>query len=94
MEDDGAVSMIPLSDVSRRPKRFPVATIVIILLNAFVFMSELIGGDTFVKQWSVIPADIVAGKNWVTILTAMFMHGGWMHIIGNLVLLKAFGPEI
>ncbi|PYS03229.1 MAG: rhomboid family intramembrane serine protease [Acidobacteria bacterium] len=86
--------MIPLSDASRRPKRFPVATLVIILLNAFVFMLELNGGEAFVKQWSVIPADVVAGKNWVTILTAMFMHGGWMHIIGNLVFLKAFGPEM
>lgn len=52
------------------------------------------GGDEFVKQWSLIPADIVAGRHWVTILTAMFMHGGWMHIIGNMVFLWAFGPEI
>ena len=94
MEEVGVVSMIPLSDASRRPKRFPVATLVIILLNAFVFMLEVNGGEAFVKQWSVIPADVVAGKNWVTILTAMFMHGGWMHIIGNLVFLKAFGPEM
>ena len=42
----------------------------------------------------MIPADIVAGQRWITILTAMFMHGGWMHIIGNMVFLKAFGPEI
>jgi membrane associated rhomboid family serine protease len=54
---------------------------------------ELYGGEAFVKQWAAIPADIVAGKNWVTIITAMFMHRGWMHI-GNLVFLKAFGPEI
>src|SRR5438093_9182892 len=86
--------MIPLSDASRRPKRFPVVTLVVILLNVFVFMLELSGGEAFVKQWSVIPAEVVAGKNWVTILTSMFMHGGWMHIIGNLIFLKAFGPEI
>jgi membrane associated rhomboid family serine protease len=42
----------------------------------------------------VIPADIVAGKLWVTILTAMFMHAGWLHLIGNMVFLWAFGPEI
>src|SRR5437867_1238792 len=94
MEEVGVVSMIPLSDASRRPKRFPVATLVIILLNAFVFMLQLTGGEAFVKQWSVIPADVVARKNWVTIVASMFMHGGWMHIIGNLVFLKAFGPEI
>src|SRR3984893_5164179 len=50
--------------------------------------------ETFIQQWSVIPADIAAGRHWVTIVTAMFMHGGWMHIIGNMVFLKAFGPEI
>jgi len=86
--------MIPLSDDSRRPQRFPAVTLAIILANAIVFLMELSGGDDFVRQWSVIPADIVAGKHWVTILTAMFMHAGWVHIIGNMVFLWAFGPEI
>ena len=45
-------------------------------------------------SWSVIPADIVAGHHWITILTAMFMHGSWSHIIGNMVFLWAFGPEV
>jgi membrane associated rhomboid family serine protease len=55
---------------------------------------ELGGGDAFVLKWSLIPADIVAGHHWITILTAMFMHGSWSHIIGNMVFLWAFGPEI
>ena len=46
------------------------------------------------KRWSVIPADIVAGHRWLTILTSMFMHGSWSHIIGNMVFLWAFGPQI
>ncbi len=86
--------MIPLSDASRRPTRFPIVTSAIIVVNALVFLMELNGGDAFVKQWSLIPADIVAGRHWITILTAMFMHGGWMHILGNMVFLWAFGPEI
>jgi membrane associated rhomboid family serine protease len=86
--------MIPLVDASRRPRRFPAVTTLIIVVNAFVFLLELMGGDSFVKQWSVIPADIVVGRHWVTIVTAMFMHAGWMHIIGNMVFLWAFGPEI
>jgi len=86
--------MIPLGDASRRPRRFAVVTVTIILVNALVFVMELMGGDAFVKQWSVIPADIVAGRHWITILTAMFMHGGWMHILGNMVFLWAFGPEV
>jgi len=86
--------MIPLTDASRRPEHFPVVTIGIIVVNALVFVLELMGGDEFVKQWAMIPADIVAGRHWITILTAMFMHGGWMHILGNMVFLWAFGPEI
>ena len=86
--------MIPLRDASREPQRYPVITRGIIVVNVLVFLLELAGGEPFVKQWSVIPADIAAGRHWITILTAMFMHAGWMHIIGNMVFLWAFGPEI
>ena len=86
--------MIPLSDASRRPRSFPVVTTAIIVVNVLVFLLELNGGDAFVMQWSEIPAEIVAGHRWITVLTAMFMHAGWMHIIGNMVFLWAFGPEI
>ena len=85
---------IPLRDISRRPVHRPVVTISIIVINVVVFLLELAGGEPFVQQWAVIPANIVAGQHWITILTAMFMHGGWMHIIGNMVFLWAFGPEI
>jgi len=85
---------IPLRDISRRPVHRPVVTIAIIAINVFVFILELIYGNAFVQQWAVIPAYIAAGQRWITILTAMFMHGGWMHIIGNMVFLWAFGPEI
>src|ERR1700726_3746476 len=86
--------MIPLGDASRRPVHLPVVTALLILVNGFVFVLELMGGDAFVATWSAIPADIVTGRDWITILTAMFMHGSWMHIIGNMVFLWAFGPEI
>src|SRR5215467_2105268 len=88
------MGVIPLSDISRRPTRFPIVTASIVAANALMFILELIGGDRFVAKWSLIPADIVAGRNWITILTSMFMHGGWSHIIGNMVFLWAFGPEI
>ncbi|MGB2677565.1 MAG: rhomboid family intramembrane serine protease [Candidatus Acidiferrum sp.] len=86
--------MIPLTDASRRPAHFPIVTTCIILANFFVFALELSGGDAFVLQWSAIPANIMSGHRWITILTAMFMHGSWSHIIGNMVFLWAFGPEI
>jgi rhomboid family protein len=86
--------MIPLRDESRRPEQFPVVTALLIAANAVVFILELIYGEAFVTRWSVVPADIVAGHHWVTILTAMFMHASWSHILGNMVFLWAFGPEI
>src|SRR5215469_14606407 len=86
--------LIPLSDASRRPVNMPVVTVLIILVNVFVFVLELMNGEPFVVKWSAVPADIVSGHHWVTIFTAMFMHGGWSHIIGNMVFLWAFGPEI
>jgi membrane associated rhomboid family serine protease len=86
--------MIPLSDESRQPRSFPVVTTAIIAVNAVVFVMELVGGEPFVMRWAEVPATIVAGHRWITILTAMFMHAGWMHIIGNMVFLWAFGPEV
>ncbi|HEX3569845.1 MAG TPA: rhomboid family intramembrane serine protease [Acidobacteriaceae bacterium] len=86
--------MIPLGDASRRLQRWPVVTIVLILANIYVFTRELIYGDSFVYHFSAIPVYIVAGSRWWTIFTAMFMHGGWLHIIGNMIFFWAFGPEI
>jgi rhomboid family protein len=88
------MGVIPLSDASRRPNRFPVMTASIIAVNALVFLIELVGGETFVTTWSLHPADIVAGNRLITILTSMFMHGSWSHILGNMVFLWAFGPAI
>ena len=87
-------TVVPLSDASRRPTHFPAMTALIIAANALMFVAELANGDAFVLKWSVVPADIVAGHHWITILTAMFLHGSWSHIIGNMVFLWAFGPEI
>ncbi len=87
-------AVIPLRDESRRPRQFPAVTMTIIVVNALVFVLELNGGEAFVMRWSVVPATIVSGHNWIMLLTAMFMHAGWMHIIGNMVFLWAFGPEI
>ena len=86
--------MIPLEDESRRLKSFPIVTVLIIVACVIVFVMELVGGNAFVMQWSVIPADISSGHHYITIITSTFLHGSWFHIIGNMVFLWAFGPEI
>jgi membrane associated rhomboid family serine protease len=86
--------LIPLTDATRRPVHFPIVTTSIIVTNLFVFALELRGGDGFVLKWAAVAAHIISGHDWITILTAMFMHGSWSHILGNMVFLWAFGPEI
>ena len=86
--------MVPLSDADRRPLQFPIANVLIVAVNVVVFVLELLGGDSFINQWSEVPAQIVAGHNWITILTSMFMHAGIVHIAGNMLFLWVFGPEI
>lgn len=86
--------MFPLSDESRHLRTRPVVTILIIAINIAAFALELSQSEDWVVQWSVVPSDIVSGQHWITLLTAMFLHGGFMHIIGNMVFLWVFGPEM
>jgi membrane associated rhomboid family serine protease len=69
-------------------------TLAIVALNVFVFILELSFGEGFVTHWAAVPADIAAGHHLPTLLTAMFLHGSWLHIIGNMIFLWAFGPEV
>ena len=86
--------MIPLKDIDRKQISFPLITVMIIGLNAFMFLLELSGGEDFVVRWSLIPSDFISGRDWLTILTATFMHGSVLHIAGNMIYLCAFGPVI
>jgi len=86
--------MFPLGDASRRITGIPFVTVALIAINAVVFYFELTQGERFITQWSLVPAQIAHQQRLETIVTAMFMHGGWMHIIGNMIFLWAFGPQM
>ncbi len=85
---------IPLGDVSQPARRATAVTVMLIAINVFVFFLELQGGNRFVYAWSAVPVRIVYGHSAVTLLTSMFMHAGFLHIIGNMIYLWAFGPAI
>ena len=86
--------MIPREDIDRKPLHAPVITSVIIAINVFVFVLEMIYGAPFIIRFSYIPAEIAAGQHLITLLTAMFIHGGLLHIAGNMIFFWAFAPEI
>ena len=85
--------MFPVSDVI--PSRTtPVVTIAIIILNAIAFLYELTLGEReleqFVQAFGVVPADF----SWLTVLSSMFLHGGWLHFLGNMLYLWIFGDNV
>ena len=86
--------MIPLGDSTRRPINFPIMTLAIIGVNAFVFILELLRGEAFINRWAFVPANILTPHGFLTIFTAMFMHAGWVHFLGNMLFFWAFAPQI
>ncbi|HJX37836.1 MAG TPA: rhomboid family intramembrane serine protease [Anaerolineae bacterium] len=92
--------MIPLGD-SVPSERTPFVTYALIALNVLVFSWELVLGpraDRLIYTWGAIPADVVAWRQepavLLTLVTSMFLHGGWFHLIGNMLYLAIFGNNV
>jgi membrane associated rhomboid family serine protease len=88
--------MFPVGDDNSQERTVPVVTFALIALNVLFFLVELSGGDQFIKDWAFIPARFSAHPetNVVTIFTSMFMHGGWVHLFGNMLFLWIFGDNV
>ena len=101
--------MIPIRD-NRPTRHKPVVTWTLIALNVLVFLIEWSAGDAgmeaIVRRFGVVPSVLVEGQwslpraaggaqgAWVTPLTSLFLHGGWLHLIGNMWFLHIFGDNV
>jgi membrane associated rhomboid family serine protease len=98
--------VIPLRDANPT-RRTPVVTLALIVGCFVGFAYELgvgaSGGDAallaFVTEWGVVPADLVGAggpgpMEAATLVTSQFLHGGWLHLIGNLLYLWIFGNNV
>ncbi len=92
--------MIPLSD-NVRGERAPIVTIALIVINATLFILESLLGpaaDRLVYTFGVVPAQLVQNwsnpLSWLPLITSMFLHGGWTHLIGNMLYLWVFGDNV
>ncbi len=86
--------MIPLKDDNPR-SAFPVLTITLITVNILAFLLELqFGLEYVVMKYGAIPIEIVNGQDLETMFTSMFLHGGFMHLAGNMLYLWIFGDNI
>lgn len=88
--------MFPLGDDNTQRRSLPIVTVVLIALNVLVFFVELNGGQAFIQQWAFIPGRFASdpAQQAHTIFSAMFMHGGWMHLFGNMLYLWIFGDNV
>lgn len=92
--------MFPIRD--HNPSgRTPYVCHALIVINVLVFLSTwtAFSGDErglffFYRDWGLVPAAAMAGEGWHTILTSMFLHGGWLHLGGNMLFLWIYGDNI
>lgn len=92
--------MIPLGDnVVRTSTAF--VTYTLIALNILGFFIELGQGaniEAFIRTWGTVPALIGQWQTYplilITLVTSIFLHGGWMHLIGNMIFLSVFGKSV
>lgn len=89
--------MIPIRDENAR-QHFPAVTLGLIAINVIVFIHQSLLSSVqlneFIVQYGAVPYYISSGSHLSTILTSMFLHGGVMHIAGNMLYLYIFGDNI
>ena len=89
--------MFPIWDDQVQGGYTPYRTRVFIVINVLVFFYQVslwAGLDEFIMTRGTIPEQIMSGSGYLTLITAMFLHGGWMHLIGNMLFLYVFGDNI
>jgi rhomboid family protein len=101
--------MLPIGDDDSDRRMAPLINYVLIAVNVlvFVFLQGMGGNEKFTYAYSTVPAEILTGKDisagvleptpipvYFTLITSMFMHGGWAHLLGNMLFLWVFGDNI
>jgi membrane associated rhomboid family serine protease len=90
--------VFPIGDENPRRENVPYANIALVAINAIVFISMLTLSqpqlERFVYRFGTVPAEILHGQGYYTLITSQFVHGGFLHVVGNLIFLWVFGDNI
>ncbi|RLI27992.1 rhomboid family intramembrane serine protease, partial [Candidatus Bathyarchaeota archaeon] len=95
--------MLPLHDLNR-PLRTPHVTRILIIINVSVFLATILYAwldvdelsfmaDVY-DEFAMFPREIIRGERLYTVFTSMFLHGGLLHLFGNMVFLYVFGDNV
>jgi len=100
--------MFPIGDDSVRGGPAPLVTVSLVVLNVLAFFLELSQPSSgalqsFIQAWGVVPREYALARDipptiplpfWSTLITSMFLHGGWLHLGGNMLYLWIFGDNL
>jgi membrane associated rhomboid family serine protease len=90
--------MFPIGDENRGIRSRPYVTYALIAINVVIFLYQITLDQSaltdFILKWGTIPREISDGTDLFTLGTCMFLHGGWLHIAGNMLFLWVFGDNI
>lgn len=98
--------MLPIGDDAEAGAT-PIVNWTLVALNVLAFLMEMAQPaealQSFIQAWGVVPREYAAARDlaptiplpfWTTLLTSMFLHGGWMHLGGNMLYLWIFGDNL
>ncbi len=90
--------IFPVGDDQVKGGYFPLFSYSFIVLNVLVFIFQVSLPPTevegFIMTYGCIPIEITSGQDFFTLFTSMFLHGGWMHLMGNMLFLWVFADNI
>lgn len=86
--------IFPIGDDQVKGGYFPLFSYAFIALNIGLFLLQLQFPDNLVCSWGAIPGELLAGEDLITLFSSMFLHGGWWHLLGNMLFLWVFADNI
>jgi membrane associated rhomboid family serine protease len=91
--------LFPIGDDNIERGHRPVFSHLLLWLNVAVFILQVripdsVSQAAFIETWGAVPVEIVHGVDWQTLLTSLFLHGGWVHLLGNMLYLWIFADNI
>ena len=86
--------IFPIGDTQVKGGSYPIVSYTLIAVNIIIFLVQMMTTGSLICDYSTIPQEIYQGDRIYTLFTSMFLHGGLMHLIGNMLFLWIFGDNI